>query len=302
MKADEALRKGEIRDIRIEKIVVGGEGLGYCDGVAVFVPMSVPGDLLQIRIISAKKNYARGLITQILTPGPERVPDTGKISFEDWQGCNFAMLRYDAQLKYKKEIVAEVLRKIGKMEEIPVEEVAPSPEIYHYRNKIIEPFSRRKGEIITGFYARHSHEVFEVRENMLNSRLGNKIIRELKRLLNENRLPVYDENFHSGLLRHVMVRTNSAGEAMVLLVLNAARRDLESERILLALKELIPEIRSLYVSLNPERTNVALGKENRLLWGKETLREEIEGISFHISPLSFFQINFGQAKNLYKKA
>lgn len=178
------VKKDQVIELEIDKIVNGGEGLGYYNDFTIFVPMSVPQDRLKVKIISVKKTYARGLIEEIITPGAERVEDLSKVTFEDFQGCDFAMLQYDAQLKYKKLMVEDVIEKIGKLKNIPIFDVIGSEDPYHYRNKIIEPFRKLKGEIITGFFKRKSHEVFEVEENILNSKLGNKIIKELKTILN----------------------------------------------------------------------------------------------------------------------
>ena len=187
------LKKDQIIELKIDKIVNGGEGLGYYNDFAVFVPMSVPNDIVKIKIISVKKTYARGLIEEIISPGEERVEDITKISFEDFQGCDFGMLKYEAQLKYKKAMVEDVMKKIGKLD-VVVKDVIGSEDPYHYRNKIIEPFSKYKNEIITGFFKRKSHDVFQVEENILNSKLGNEIIRELKKILNREKVSVYNEN------------------------------------------------------------------------------------------------------------
>lgn len=296
------VKKNEIIEIKIDKIVNGGEGLGYYEDFAVFVPMSVPGDILKVKIISVKKTYGRGLIEEIITPGEERIEDSSKISFEDFQGCDFAMLKYDAQLKYKKEMVEDVMKKIGKNHSVVVNNTIGSINPYHYRNKIIEPFSKVNGEIITGFFKRKSHEVFEVEENILNSKLGNKIIKELKVILNREKVSVYDEKKHEGILRNIMVRTNSQNQAMVVLIINANKVEKRYKDILMELKNKVPEIVSLYVSLNNKRTNVAIGDKNIFIWGEKALKEEIAGIHFNISLKSFFQINLEQTKKLYKTA
>ncbi len=253
-------------------------------------------------LISVKKTYARGLIEEIISPGAERVEDLSKVTFEDFQGCDFAMLQYDAQLKYKKLMVEAVIEKIGKLKDIPIFDIIGSEDPYHYRNKIIEPFRKLKGEIITGFFKRKSHEVFEVEENVLNSKLGNKIIKELKTILNREKVSVYDENEHKGILRNIMVRTNSKNEAMVVLIINAPKVEKRFKDILMELKNKVNEIKSIYISLNTKKTNVALGEKNIFIWGEKNLTEEIEGINFNISPLSFFQINLPQTKKLYRTA
>ena len=296
------LKKDQVIEIKIDKIVNGGEGLGYYNDFAVFVPMSVPDDVVKVKIISVKKTYARGLIEEILEAGKERVEDLSKISFEDFQGCDFGMLKYEAQLKYKKLMVEDVMKKIGKLDNILVKDVIGSEDPYHYRNKIIEPFSKYKGEIITGFFKRKSHDVFQVEENILNSRLGNEIIRELKKILNREKVSVYDEKEHKGVLRHIMVRTNSKNEAMVVLIINSTKVEKRYKDILMELKNRVPEIKSIYISLNSKRTNFALGEKNIFIWGEKSIKEEIDEIHFNISPKSFFQINLPQTKKLYSTA
>ena len=250
------LKVSDIIKIKIDKIVFGGEGLGYFNDFAIFVPMSVPEDELEIEIISVKKTYARGLIKNIIKASPERI-DSHKFSFEDFYGCDFAMLKYESQLKYKKLMVEEVMRKIAGLDNIQINDVLASEDIYNYRNKIIEPFSVYDNKIITGFFKRKSHEVFEVDENILNSKLGNKIIKGLKEILNKNKISVYK------------------------------------------LRENISEIKSIYISLNSKKTNTVIGEKNILIYGEKSIKENINGIEFHISPTSFFQINVKQAKRLY---
>ena len=289
---------GQKLEIEIEKIVFGGEGLGRVDGFTVFVPMSVPGDILEIEIISVKKTYARGLIKNIIKASPERI-DSHKFTFEDFYGCDFAMLKYESQLKYKKLMVEEVMRKIAGLPDIEISDVLASEDVYNYRNKIIEPFSVYGNKIITGFFKRKSHEVFEVDENILNSKLGNRIIKELKEILNKNKISVYNEITHKGLLRNVMIRTNSNNEAMLVLIINSNKITENIKNLLFRLREKIEEIKSIYISLNSKKTNTVIGEKNIFIYGEESIKENLNGIEFHISPTSFFQINVKQAKRLY---
>lgn len=288
--------------IDIEKIVYGGEGLGFLNDFAVFVPMTVPGDCVEAEIISKKKTYARGLITKLIKAGAERIEDIQKISFEDFHGCDFGMLNYDSQLKYKTELVKDVMEKIGGVKDVPVENIigADEEDRQNYRNKVIEPFAVDKnGKIITGMFKRKSHEVFEVKENMLSSNLANKIINNVKKMLDMTKISVYDEKKHKGLLRHVMVRTNLKNEVMLVLIINSKKVPKEIEQFLKNAYENTKEIKSVYVSLNSDITNVALGKINIHLFGDKYLRESINDINFNISPDSFFQININQTRKLY---
>lgn len=289
--------------VDIEKIVYGGEGLGFVNEFAIFVPMTVPNDKVEIEIISKKKTYARGIITKLLKAGEERIKDITKISFEDFHGCDFGMLEYNSQLKYKTELVKDVMEKIGGVKDVPVEFIigADEEDRKNYRNKVIEPFALDKNKkIVTGMFKRKSHEVFEVGENILSSNLANKIINNVKKLLNKNKISVYKEKEHKGILRHIMVRTNSANEAMLVLIINSKKVPKDVEEFLKGVYENIEEIKSVYVSLNNEITNVALGKENIHLFGEKYIKENINGINFNISPDSFFQINVNQTKKLYE--
>ena len=289
--------------VDIEKIVYGGEGLGFVNEFAIFVPMTVPNDKVEIEIISKKKTYARGIITKLLKAGEERIKDITKISFEDFHGCDFGMLEYNSQLKYKTELVKDVMEKIGGVKDVPVEFIigADEKDRKNYRNKVIEPFALDKNKkIVTGMFKRKSHEVFEVGENILSSNFANKIINNVKKLLNKNKISVYKEKEHKGILRHIMVRTNSANEAMLVLIINSKKVPKDVEEFLKGVYENTEEIKSVYVSLNNEITNVALGKENIHLFGEKYIKENINGINFNISPDSFFQINVNQTKKLYE--
>ncbi|EAA24367.1 tRNA (Uracil-5-) -methyltransferase [Fusobacterium vincentii ATCC 49256] len=196
-------------------------------------------------------------------------------------------------------MIEEVMKKIAGLSDIQVNDVLASEDIYNYRNKIIEPFSVYANKIITGFFKRKSHEVFEVDENILNSKLGNKIIKELKEILNKNKISVYDENTHKGILRNIMIRPNSNNEAMVVLIINSNKITENIKKILFKLRENIKEIKSIYISLNSKKTNTVIGEKNILIYGEKSIKENINGIEFHISPTSFFQINVKQAKRLY---
>ncbi|GLI55869.1 putative RNA methyltransferase [Propionigenium maris DSM 9537] len=294
------LKKGQEIEVQIDKIVFGGEGLGRYKDIAIFVPMSVPGDRVRVELISVKKTYARGLITEVVEAGADRV-EGGRLTFEDFHGCDFAMLNYESQLKYKKLMVDEVLKGVGRLEGYEIADTIGADNPTNYRNKIIEPFAFKGGRIVSGFFKRKSHEVFEVEENLLQSPLANKIVRELKDILNKKRISVYNEKSHRGVLRHVMVRTTSYNEAMVVLIVRG-EVDKKVKQALYELRDRCSEIKSAYISINNRRTNVALGDKNILIYGKETIKERLFDIDFNISPTSFFQINLEQTEKLYSKA
>lgn len=295
------LKIGQKIEINIEKIVFGGESIGYFDSFAIFVPMGVPGDRVQIEIISLKKTYGRGLITKLISASSDRVDNHNLLSFEDFNGCDFAMLKYEKQVFYKTEMTKDVLYKIGNLKNVEIFDTLGAENPYNYRNKIIEPFSSVNGKIVTGFYKKKSHEVFEAKENWLQDQQMEEILDYLKTLLIKKKISVYDEKKHKGILRHVMLRKNSFNELMLVLVVNSKINEVLKE-IILDVCNSFTSIKSAYISLNTQKTNVALGKENILIFGQKYLKEELYDIHFNISPRSFFQINREQTLKLYDKA
>ena len=299
---------GQKLEIEIEKIVFGGEGLGRVDGFAVFVPMSVPGDKLEIDIISVKKSYARGLITRIIEPSKDRIEDLSKVSFEDFDGCDFGMLKYEKQLEYKDKMLEEVLTKISgiDLENVQVGKIIGSDEKVNYRNKTAEPFFKKDGIIQTGFYSRKSHNVFLAKESLLKSEIAKIIIDKFLQKVNsfsgtKKEFKVFNEVNNTGFLKQIMVRNNEKNEVMIVVVVN---KNSQYNQLSKVLEEMYDEnecIKSVYISVKTEQNNVILGK-NIHLFGSQYLEEEMEGLKFKIYPNSFFQINKKQALKLYDTA
>lgn len=299
---------GQKLEIEIEKIVFGGEGLGRVDGFAVFVPMSVPGDKLEIDIISVKKSYARGLITRIIEPSKDRIEDLSKVSFEDFDGCDFGMLKYEKQLEYKDKMLEEVLTKISgiDLENVQVGKIIGSDEKVNYRNKTAEPFFKKDGIIQTGFYSRKSHNVFLAKENLLKSEIAKMIIDKFLQKVNsfsgtKKEFKVFNEINNTGFLKQIMVRNNEKNEVMIIVIVN---KNSQYNQLSKVLEEMYDEnecIKSVYISVKTEQNNVILGK-NIHLFGSQYLEEEMEELKFKIYPNSFFQINKKQALKLYDTA
>ena len=299
---------GQKLEIEIEKIVFGGEGLGRVDGFAVFVPMSVPGDKLEIDIISVKKSYARGLITRIIEPSKDRIEDLSKVSFEDFDGCDFGMLKYEKQLEYKDKMLEEVLTKISgiDLENVQVGKIIGSDEKVNYRNKTAEPFFKKDGIIQTGFYSRKSHNVFLAKESLLKSEIAKMIIDKFLQKVNsfsgtKKEFKVFNEINNTGFLKQIMVRNNEKNEVMIIVIVN---KNSQYNQLSKVLEEMYDEnecIKSVYISVKTEQNNVILGK-NIHLFGSQYLEEEMEELKFKIYPNSFFQINKKQALKLYDTA
>ena len=299
------MKINDIVEIKIEKLVFGGEGLGYLNDFAVFVPMSVPGDVLSIKLISLNKNYGRGLIEKIILPSNDRL-DNKKITFEDYSGCDFAMIKYDKQVLYKSEILKDILKRLGKIsvENIPFEK---SDDIYNYRNKVAEPFVKIKGKIYTGFYQKRTHDIFVSDEYNLRSICCNYIMNDLLEEMNKfkgtkREFKVYNDVNKSGLLKTCIVRNNSKGELLLVLVVDKESNLNRLKDFLLYFYKKHDNLKSIYISIKNKKDNVIFGEETYKIAGLDYIEENIMGINFKIYPDSFFQINRNQTIKLYNDA
>lgn len=296
---------GDILELNIEKNVFGGEGLAYFDDGVIFVPESLEGDIVKAEVISIKKGYSRAIVKEILKPSLHRVIPPCN-SFEQCGGCDFMMADYKSQLELKKNMVKEVIERIGKINNdaynlFSVTGAPNNEESFFYRNKVIQPFAKKNEKVISGFYRKRTHDVVDNDNCLIQSELSNKIIKKLKEIVGKESISVYNEKTHKGLLRNVMVRVNKQNEVMLVFICNGKN----VEKIKKAGEEIsknFSEIKSIYASINIKRTNVVLGEENLLIFGQKQITEELFGLKFNISPLSFFQVNIQQTEKLYETA
>ena len=294
-------RKNDIVTLDIEDCGVDGEGIGKADGFTVFVKDAVIGDRVTAKIMKAKKNYGYGRLMEILKPSPYRVEP--KCAFaRQCGGCQLQALSYEQQLAFKEKKVRGHLERIGGFTELPMEPIIGMDEPYHYRNKAQFPVGKNKeGRIITGFYAGRTHTIIENRDCALGVSQNKEVLDRVIAHMEAFGIEPYNEETGKGLVRHILIRYGFfTGEVMVCLVLNGSSIP-QKETLIEHLLE-IPGMTSITINVNKKRSNVILGEEIRLLWGKPYITDKIGDISYQISPLSFFQVNPLQTGKLYSKA
>ena len=294
-------RKNDIVTLDIEDCGVDGEGIGKADGFTVFVKDAVIGDRVTAKIMKAKKNYGYGRLMEILKPSPYRAEP--KCAFaRQCGGCQLQALSYEQQLAFKEKKVRGHLERIGGFTELPMEPIIGMDEPYHYRNKAQFPVGKNKeGRIITGFYAGRTHTIIENRDCALGVSQNREVLDRVIAHMEAYGIEPYNEETGKGLVRHILIRYGFfTGEVMVCLVLNGSSIP-QKETLIEHLLE-IPGMTSITINVNKKRSNVILGEEIRLLWGKPYITDKIGDISYQISPLSFFQVNPLQTGKLYSKA
>lgn len=289
---------GEVRELTVTGLAMGGEGVARYEGFVLFVPHALPGERVRIRVEEVHARYGRGELLEVLEPSAHRVTPACP-AYPACGGCQLQELSYPQQLVWKGRWVTEALERIGGIRAPvrPLEGGAP----WRYRSKAVFPVAEREGRPVLGPYRRGTHQVVPVEDCLLQSPLANTVLRAVRRLWEERRLSVYDEGTGKGLLRHVLVRTD-AGGTHALAVLVVAGPLPEGEELGGELLSRVPGLVGVVENRQSARTNAVLGPEERVLAGEGALRVELEGLTFTVSPRSFFQVNLPQAAALYRTA
>ena len=321
--------KNDIVTVRIEDIGTEGEGIGKLEGFTLFVKDAVMGDVVEARLVKVKKNYAYARLEKVLTPSPLRVEPVCPYH-KQCGGCQIQAMSYEAQLQFKENKVKNNLVRIGGFDQLFIESVMEPvvgmEQPWHYRNKAQFPVGTDKdGRIITGLYAGRTHSIIANTDCALGVEENQPILQKVLAYMQNEKVSAYDETTGQGLVRHILIRKGfTSGEIMVCLVING--KSLPKEDGLVSTLREIPGMTSIWLNYNTKNTNVIMGTEGRVLWGQNTITDVIhrrsleeinsgkdclrydskknapQGITFAISPLSFYQVNPIQTEKLYSLA
>lgn len=278
----------------------GQDAQGVCrhEGMAVFVPGLLPGERALVRIVKPEKRYAFGRVEKLLEKSPSRAEPFCPI-YKRCGGCVCQHMTYEASLAFKRQQVQDLLQRVGGLS-IEVPPVWGMAHPFGYRNKGAYPVAQTDGAPACGFFAPRSHDLVPLPENGCAIQ-GEDSARATQAVLNwmrENSVPAYDEQTGRGLVRHIMTRSTTSCELMVVVVVT--RADIpKAGRLIELLRAAVPGLCSVCLSVNSRRTNVILGTDIRVLWGKAAMEDTLCGLRFSVSPLSFFQVNPQQTEKLY---
>lgn len=308
------IQKNDEYIITIESMGSEGEGIGRVDGYPLFVKDGAPGDTIKVKVIKTKKTYGYGRLVEVLEPSPFRmIPKCGVA--KQCGGCQLQHVSYKQQLAYKEEKVKSCLERIGGFSVVPsegnedkvpgaimLETIIGMEEPYYYRNKAQFPIGYNKeNHVVTGFYAARTHSIIETTDCLIQASENKELLTIVRDFLEEFHISVYDEKSHKGLVRHILTRVGfSTKEIMVCLVING--ETIPHKEVLIKRLTKVPHMTSICLNSNREKTNVILGNKVTTLWGQPYITDYIGDIKFHISPLSFFQVNPVQTLKLYQQA
>lgn len=276
-----------------------GDGAGVArlsDGMVVFAVGAVAGETCSVRITKVGRTAAYGVVTEVERPSPQRresdCPYYGRCG-----GCVWRHLSYEEECRAKRQQVDDALRRIGGLD-LKVSQMLGARDPDRYRNKAQFPVG---GGAEIGFYRSRSHQVVNVGDCLLQKKAAMRLRGAVRGWMKANSVAAYDEHTGRGLLRHVYVRTNRAGESLCCLLVNGPALP-EEEALVEALRAAEPALRGVVLGVNRRRDNVILGEEYRTIWGEDTLTDTLCGLEFRLSVPAFYQVNPDQTEALYAKA
>jgi 23S rRNA (uracil1939-C5)-methyltransferase len=311
------VNRGDEVALEVTDVAVGGKSLGRIDGLVVFVPGLVPGDVARVRIHKVKRQHAEGEALELLKWSDLRESPPCRY-FGTCGGCRWQQVKYDAQLEFKRRQVRDALERIGGFDGIAVNEVIGSETPYYYRNKMEFSFGERWLPR-EAFLARSAVEVaaqeppalglhiperfdkvLDIDECWLQSLQSNGILNAVRTFAHERGLTAYSTRSHTGYLRNLVIREGRrTGETMVNLVTSEDRPDL-MQTLCAELLEVCPSITTIVNNITTRKSQVAVGDYERVYYGPGQITEKIGTLSFRISANSFFQTNTEQAERLYE--
>ncbi len=293
------LTKNEIYEARISDYTAEGQGVAKVEGCVVFVPNAIAGELCRIKIEKVQKTWASGKIVEILEKSPHRIQRACPISAK-CGGCDFHHMDYAEECRLKADRVKQALNRIGgeQLEEISL---LAAPACESYRNKAQYPVTRKNGRVCAGFYRAGSHEVVENPRCRILPEETDRVKDIVVEYANQYHITAYDEATQKGLLRHIYVRRGTvSGQILVCLVVNG--RELPHGDKLVAALQAVPGFATLVLAVNTRPGNAILGNEFITLYGPGYIEDTLCGLTFRLSPRSFYQVNHHQAQQLYEAA
>ena len=293
------LIKNQTYETVITDYTAEGQGVGHIEGCAVFIPNAIVGERVLVRIEKAAKNWAAGKITQILEKSPHRIQRECPLS-ASCGGCDFWHMDYEEETRLKADRVKQCLNRIGgeNLTEVPI---LSAPTCHGYRNKAQYPVARKKDRAYAGFFRAGTHEVVENARCRILPEETDLVKDIVIDYVNQNKVTVYDEAAHKGLLRHIYVRRGAvSGQILVCVAING--RAIPRPAALIEKLKALPGFTTLTLSVNTKKGNAVLGDEFITLYGPGYIEDTLCGLNFRLSPRSFYQVNHHQAQRLYDAA
>ncbi|WP_338405045.1 23S rRNA (uracil(1939)-C(5))-methyltransferase RlmD [Lacticaseibacillus rhamnosus] len=297
--AQPAVTKNQDLEVTIEDLTYEGMGVAKVAGFPLFIEDALPGEKMQVHVLKTQKQYGFAKVVKRLTDSPDRVAGADSTYIRTGI-APLSILAYPAQLKFKQHQIQELYKKAH----LAIK-VLPTIGMKHplgYRNKAQVPVRLVRGELQTGFYKKHSHDLVPIEDFLIQDPKIDQAIVVVRDLLRKYQVPPYDERTNRGVIRNIMVRRGRATHQMMIVLVARTWQVPHLNDIVEEITLSLPEVTSVVVNLNDKRTNVILGRKSKTIYGRDYLLDKLLGSEFQISPVSFYQVNPIQTEVLYTKA
>lgn len=295
------LNKNDIVDVEIVDLSHEGAGIARVDGLVFFIENALPGESIRMRVLKVKKNIGFGKVEEYLTISPHR-NQAVDVAYLRTGIADFGHLSYSEQLKFKRKQVVDNLYKIAGLKDIEVPETMGMEEPLAYRNKAQIPVRRVNGQLETGFFRKHSHDVMPIEDFYIQNQEIDQLILFVRDLLRRFDIKPYDEVGQTGLIRHLVVRRGHYTGQMMLVLVTTRPKIFRIEQMVEQIVDAFPNLVSIQQNINDKHTNAIFGPEFRTLYGRDTIEDSMLGNTYAISAQSFYQVNTMMAERLYQTA
>ncbi len=294
------MKKNTVLKVYIEDYTEEGFGIAKPEGYVLFIPGTVAGEEAEVLVVKAGKTFGYAKVLKLLKTSPHRVEPECPLG-NRCGGCAFWHLSYEEELRLKAARVQAQIQRIGGLD-LQCQPPIGAPTPFGYRNKAQFPIRQVKGKPCAGFYAAGSHGIVSGAPCAIQPPIFNEILQWVLAYMEDHRIPAYEEERYTGLVRHLYLRRGEATEEILAcLIVNA--KDFPAKKAFAeALATAFPAIRTVAINYNDRNTNVVLGKVTETVYGPGYIEDLLLGKRYRIAPQSFYQVNRTQTEVLYQKA
>lgn len=286
--------------LKIKRMGINGEGIGFYKKTLIFVPGALKGEEVFCQISSVRRNFAEAKLLKINKKSKNRVDPACSI-YKECGGCQIMHLQYDKQLEFKTDIIRQALMKFKPegYENYEIRKTIGMSKPEHYRAKLQFQVRSFGGNVKAGLYAQGTHRLIDIKDCLVQDRLTQEMINRVAELLGKYKLPIYNERKIAGV-RTVMIRRAQASGEVQLIFITSKRLDFDD--VVIELVREFPELKTVAVNINASKTSDIYGQITEVIWGQESINEEVLDYGFSLSPRAFYQLNPKQTQILYSEA
>ena len=298
----ETLKKNEIKTGQVLDLTHEGHGVVKIDRYPIFVPNALINETIEYKIIKVKKNFAIGKLLNVIVESDSRV-EPPCVYYDKCGGCQLQHMTYQAQLTMKKEQVINLFHRKGSFNDTVIHDTVGMEDPWRYRNKSQIPIGLNNNKKpIMGFYRQRSHDIIDMDSCLIQDEKHQQVMNDVKQLISELNISVYNEKTKKGLLRHLVVRSGHYTNQMMIILVTNGKAFKQANQLVEALVKLHPNVTSIKQNINDAHSNVIMGRKSITLYGTDEIEDKLSEITFNISDQSFYQINSHQTEKLYNQA